>query len=51
MMFQMLAPIKVIESDAYALIIKDALGITHYWSEDGHYDGYSIEINNEEYEN
>ena len=50
-MFQMLAPIKVIKSKSYSLIIKDALGITHYWSEDGYYDGYSIEINNEEYEN
>ena len=46
-MFQMLAPIKVIESDAYWLIIEDALGITHYWSEDGYYDGYSFKIINE----
>ena len=43
----MMAPIKEIKSEDYLIVLKDALGITHYWSKDGHYDGYSVSYEND----
>ena len=36
-------PIKLIESNVYALVIEDAEGVRHYFDEDGSYDGWSKE--------
>jgi hypothetical protein len=48
------APIKVIESDNYYLVIEDAVGVTHYFHKEhdnkygkfkqGEYDGWSKQI-------
>jgi len=34
-------PIKIIPSKEYALVVMDALDISHYFNEDGSYDGWS----------
>lgn len=34
-------PIKVKESEAYGLVIEDAVENTHYFNKDGTYDGHS----------
>ena len=38
---QIVPPIRIIKSDVYMLVLKDAKGIYHYFDEDGNYDGYS----------
>lgn len=43
------APIEFISAseneEDYLLIIKDALGYTHYWNPDGSYDGWEASMN------
>ena len=41
-MTQLQAPIKVIPSELYALILEDANGVTHFWLPDGTYDGWDM---------
>lgn len=39
-------PIEILPSNNYyALIIKDADGMYHYWTDDGQYDGWSCDVN------
>jgi len=42
------APIKVVPSDLYSLVIIDANGIHHFWLPDGQYDGYSRDVKRED---
>jgi len=39
-----IAPIKVIPSNNYLLVIKDAKGRFHYFDEEGEYDGWSEDV-------
>ena len=54
------APIKVIPSDLYLLIIEDADGVRHYWHKEhenkygkfaeGQYDGWSVDITKKDFD-
>jgi len=38
-MIQLQAPIKVMPSAFYSLVVEDANGVTHFWLPNGKYDG------------
>lgn len=39
----MMPPVEILESDEYELVIKDNMGVMHYWTAEG-YDGCSFEL-------
>lgn len=39
------APIKIKKSNVYGLVFTDSSGKTHYFNEDGSYDGWSRDCN------
>lgn len=39
----MMPPVEILESDEYELVIKDNMGIVHYWTAEG-YDGCVFEL-------
>lgn len=41
---KIIPPIKVMPSDYYMLVIKDADEIYHFFDNDGNYDGYSYDL-------
>ena len=45
-MTQLQAPIKVMPSEFYSLVLEDANGVTHFWLLDGTYDGWDMSFGN-----
>ena len=41
-MIQLQAPIKVMPSAFYSLVVEDANGVTHFWLKNGIYDGWDM---------